>query len=55
MCAFIKGRVIYGNFMLVQQLAKSFHASNSKSSTLLLALDIVMAFDSLMAVHHRVA
>ncbi|KAM0873017.1 hypothetical protein ACQ4PT_038342 [Festuca glaucescens] len=38
--AFIKGRAIHDNFMLVQQLAKSFHAA--KTPTVLLKLDIAL-------------
>jgi hypothetical protein len=42
--ALIKGRAIHDNFMLVQQLAKSFHAA--KAPTVLLKLDIARAFDT---------
>jgi hypothetical protein len=42
--AFIRGRTIHDNFMLVQQLARSFHATNSP--TVLLKLDIPHAFDT---------
>jgi hypothetical protein len=42
--AFIKGRAIDDNFMLVQQLAKSFHLA--KAPTVLLKLDIARAFDT---------
>jgi hypothetical protein len=42
--AFIKGRAIHDNFMLVQQLAKSFHVA--KAPTVLLKLDIACAFDT---------
>jgi hypothetical protein len=42
--AFIKGRAIHDNFMLVQQLAKSFH--RAKAPTVLLKLDIARAFDT---------
>ncbi|KAM0856911.1 hypothetical protein ACQ4PT_048819 [Festuca glaucescens] len=41
---FIKGRAIHDNFMMVQQLAKAFHATNSP--TILLKLDIARAFDT---------
>ncbi|KAM0857912.1 hypothetical protein ACQ4PT_048153 [Festuca glaucescens] len=42
--AFIRGRTIQDNFMLVQQLAKSFHSANAP--TVLLKLDIARAFDT---------
>jgi hypothetical protein len=42
--AFIKGRAIHDNFMLVQQMAKSFH--NANTPTVLLKLDIARAFDT---------
>ncbi|KAM0874368.1 hypothetical protein ACQ4PT_037473 [Festuca glaucescens] len=42
--AFIKGRAIHDNFMLVQQLAKLFHLA--KAPTVLLKLDIARAFDT---------
>jgi hypothetical protein len=43
--AFIKGRFIQDNFMLVQQTARLFH-SQSKAR-LLFKLDISKAFDSI--------
>lgn len=43
-CASIRGRSILDNYMLAQQLAKSFHAA--KAPTVLLKLDIDRAFDT---------
>jgi hypothetical protein len=42
--AFIKGRFIQDNFMLVQQTSRLLHQQNMAS--LLLKLDIIKAFDS---------
>jgi hypothetical protein len=42
--AFVPGRKIHDNFMLVQQMVKSFH--NKKEAHILLKLDISKAFDS---------
>jgi hypothetical protein len=42
--AFIRGRCIHDNFLLVQQMARFLH--NRREPRLLLKLDITMAFDS---------
>ena len=42
--AFIKGRAIHNNYMLVQQFSKAMHATNTSSA--LLKLYIARAFDS---------
>jgi hypothetical protein len=42
--AFIKGRCIHDNFILVQQTAKALH--RPKETRILLKLDITKAFDS---------
>jgi hypothetical protein len=42
--AFVRGRKIHDNFMLVQQMVKSLH--NKKEAHILLKLDISKAFDS---------
>lgn len=43
-CAFIRGRAIHDNFMLVKQMARSLHIS--QQSAVLFKLDIARAFDS---------
>ena len=43
--AFVRGRKIHDNFMLVQQMVKSLH--KKKEAHILLKLDISKAFDSI--------